>query len=216
MGGTAVRKQLKPKAAGKPQKAPEVPISQPTASDSEEEDNDFSEEEQIGEEDLKKVITLLGDDGLDEVGQMQLGMLNEDSEDEEDSDYSGEEGDSDDSQEEEGDESASDPEDAASVAGDDAEDIDDDAIELDAISDDAMSLDADVVPRQKIVIDNKACPRFLKISFCLHSLKEAMKRIRENFQLDPSLPWTETLVCTYPENIEVEDVNDDLNRELAL
>ena len=33
--------------------------------------------------------------------------------------------------------------------------------------------------------------------------------------MDPSIPWTETLVVTYPETIEV-DVDDDLNRELAL
>lgn len=33
--------------------------------------------------------------------------------------------------------------------------------------------------------------------------------------LDPSLPWTETLVVSHPEKIEV-DVDDDLNRELAL
>ena len=33
--------------------------------------------------------------------------------------------------------------------------------------------------------------------------------------MDPSFPWTETLVLSYPETIDV-DVNDDLNRELAL
>ena len=33
--------------------------------------------------------------------------------------------------------------------------------------------------------------------------------------MDPSISWTETLVVTYPETIEV-DVDDDLNRELAL
>lgn len=42
-----------------------------------------------------------------------------------------------------------------------------------------------------------------------------MERIRETIQLDPSMPWTETLTVTYPESIEV-DVDDDLNRELAL
>lgn len=42
-----------------------------------------------------------------------------------------------------------------------------------------------------------------------------MERIRETIQLDPSMPWTETLVVTYPETIDV-DVDDDLNRELAL
>jgi hypothetical protein len=45
-----------------------------------------------------------------------------------------------------------------------------------------------------------------------------MVRIRENFQLDPLLPWTDKLVCVYPAKIadEVKDVDDDLNRELAL
>lgn len=42
-----------------------------------------------------------------------------------------------------------------------------------------------------------------------------MERIRENIKLDPNFSWTETLVVTYPEAIEV-DVNDDLKRELAL
>jgi rRNA-processing protein EBP2 len=43
----------------------------------------------------------------------------------------------------------------------------------------------------------------------------ALRRIRETFQLDPSIPWTETLTVSYPETIDV-DVEDDLNRELAL
>ena len=42
-----------------------------------------------------------------------------------------------------------------------------------------------------------------------------MERIRSTIALDPSLPWTETLTVTYPETIDV-DVDDDLNRELAL
>ena len=46
-------------------------------------------------------------------------------------------------------------------------------------------------------------------------IQDALERIRENIKLDPNLPWTETLVVTYPEAIEV-DVNDDLKRELAL
>ncbi|KAG8858626.1 rRNA-processing protein and EBNA1-binding protein ebp2 [Serendipita sp. 411] len=41
----------------------------------------------------------------------------------------------------------------------------------------------------------------------------ALDRVRENIQLDPSLPWTETLAVTYDKGIEV-DVNDDLKREL--
>lgn len=49
----------------------------------------------------------------------------------------------------------------------------------------------------------------------LHYSQIAMERIRETIQLDPKMPWTETLVVTYPETIDV-DVDDDLNRELAL
>ena len=43
----------------------------------------------------------------------------------------------------------------------------------------------------------------------------ALERIRDTIKLPSSLPWTETLAVTYPETIEV-DVDDDLNRELAL
>jgi len=68
-------------------------------------------------------------------------------------------------------------------------------IALDDVDD---SVDEDAVPRQKIEIDNKV----------------ALKRIRKTIQLDPSLPWTETLSVSYPEIIDV-DVNDDLNREVA-
>lgn len=42
-----------------------------------------------------------------------------------------------------------------------------------------------------------------------------MDRILSTIKLDPSLPWTETLVTTYPSSVDV-DVNDDLNRELEL
>ncbi|PCH39842.1 eukaryotic rRNA processing [Wolfiporia cocos MD-104 SS10] len=68
---------------------------------------------------------------------------------------------------------------------------------VDEISD-AESVDEDAVPRQKIEIDNKI----------------ALERIRNTIRLDPSLSWTETLVVSYPETIDV-DVDDDLNRELA-
>ncbi|KAG8893212.1 rRNA-processing protein and EBNA1-binding protein ebp2, partial [Tulasnella sp. 403] len=43
----------------------------------------------------------------------------------------------------------------------------------------------------------------------------AIKRIREQIQLDPKLPWTETLVTIYPENLDDVDYNDDLKREVA-
>jgi rRNA-processing protein EBP2 len=43
----------------------------------------------------------------------------------------------------------------------------------------------------------------------------ALERILETIRLDPSLPWTETLTVTNPESLEVADVDDDLQRELA-
>ena len=80
------------------------------------------------------------------------------------------------------------------------------------------SVDEDTVPRQKVEIDNKVCkifihPRPSKLSTLFSQI--ALERIRETIQLDSSLSWTETLSVTYPETIDV-DIDDDLNRELAL
>ncbi|KAF9443559.1 eukaryotic rRNA processing [Macrolepiota fuliginosa MF-IS2] len=86
-------------------------------------------------------------------------------------------------------------EDGEASEGDEDEDEDEDEAVL---LDDAESVDDDAVPQQKLEIDNQV----------------ALERIRQTIQLDPSLPWTETLALTYPEKIEV-DVDDDLNRELA-
>lgn len=47
------------------------------------------------------------------------------------------------------------------------------------------------------------------------TVQDALERIRKTIQLDPKLPWTETLVVSYPETHTV-DHEDDLNRELAL
>jgi rRNA-processing protein EBP2 len=46
-------------------------------------------------------------------------------------------------------------------------------------------------------------------------IQDALERILQNIKLDPNFSWTETLVVTYPEAIDV-DVDDDLKRELAL
>ena len=53
---------------------------------------------------------------------------------------------------------------------------------------------------------------FLISSF---AAQDALERIRKTIQLDPKLPWTETLAVSYPEAHTV-DHEDDLNRELAL
>ncbi|KAI6151451.1 eukaryotic rRNA processing [Pisolithus thermaeus] len=89
------------------------------------------------------------------------------------------------------DESSSEEDEFSVLSGDEQEEI-----ALDDVEDSVVS--EDIIPKQKVEIDNT----------------DALRRIRETIQLDPSLPWIETLVVTYPETIEV-DVNDDLNRELA-
>lgn len=94
------------------------------------------------------------------------------------------------------------PEIDESSSEEDDEQVDESGSEVDeevALDDlEEGGVDADAVPKQKVEIDNT----------------QALKRIRESIQLDPSLPWTETLVVSFPETIDV-DVDDDLNRELA-
>ncbi|TFK62571.1 hypothetical protein BDN72DRAFT_931992 [Pluteus cervinus] len=171
--------------------------------------DDDSDNGGVDEEGMKNLIKALGDDGLDELGQAQLQSLaggedsSEDEGEEEDeaggnapaSGSGGEEWDSLLDSEEEDEEAAEGSEDR--VRDQDVEmNSEDDEIPLDELDED---LDEDAVPHQKVVIDNTV----------------ALDRIRKTIQLDPSLPWTETLVVSYPETIEV-DVNDDLNRELSL
>jgi rRNA-processing protein EBP2 len=43
-----------------------------------------------------------------------------------------------------------------------------------------------------------------------------MKRLRQLIELDPTLPWTEVLVTSYPQAMDAVNPNDDLNREVAL
>ena len=45
-------------------------------------------------------------------------------------------------------------------------------------------------------------------------LQVALDRILDTIKLDPKIPWTETLVVTYPETIDV-DVEDDYRDYLA-
>ncbi|EGN94021.1 hypothetical protein SERLA73DRAFT_189171 [Serpula lacrymans var. lacrymans S7.3] len=168
---------------------------------------------------MEKLIEMLGEDGLDEFDQVQLSALGGEDEDEWESDEEGEGGQKQgDSEEEvveiEGEEGESDKnegegdeesEEEVEVEEDsekenrpaDEKNVkEDDGVALDDLED--VSVDEDAVPTQKVEVDNKL----------------ALERIRNLIQLDPSLPWTETLAVTYPESIDV-DVNDDLNRELA-
>ncbi|PBK65813.1 Ebp2-domain-containing protein [Armillaria solidipes] len=147
---------------------------------------------------MERLIKALGDEGLDGFDQAQLGALGGDDE----SDSDGEDENGSDEEDVEGldqeNDSEEDEEEEQEADEDDVEDDEGDGEEDDIALEDVEDVDDDVVPRQKIEIDNHV----------------ALARIRESIQLDTSLPWTETLVLSYPETIDV-DVDDDLNREVA-
>ncbi|KAI0043949.1 Ebp2-domain-containing protein [Auriscalpium vulgare] len=166
----------------------------------EEEDEWESEEDSgVDEEGMEKLMKALGEQGLDEFEQAQLRALTGE-EDDDDGDSGSGEGSGDEAVEGSGSEvegvESSEEEDDAEVEDEEDVNLEDQEVALD--EDDAISVDEDAVPRQKVEIDNKI----------------ALERIRDLIKLDESLPWTETLVLSYPETIDV-DVNDDLNRELA-
>lgn len=139
-----------------------------------EEEGSGSDGEENDEEAMQKLMELLGEDGFDDLDE-------------------GSAGDSEDEDEEVEDEEN--PEDGSEANSDGSED-EEEVVALDDLED--GYIDEDVVPKQKVEIDNIV----------------ALRRIREAIRLDPSLPWTDTLVISYPQVIEV-DVDDDLNRELA-
>ncbi|KAJ7647044.1 eukaryotic rRNA processing protein EBP2-domain-containing protein [Roridomyces roridus] len=148
---------------------------------------------------MERLMKALGDDGLDDYEQMQLHAVlggDEDEDDEEDSSFTLEN--AADTADDNGGSESEDGSDAGEDGEEDEDEGEDSEEEEDVALDDVESIDDDAVPRQKIEIDNTV----------------ALARIRETIQLDASLPWTETLVLSYPDSIDV-DVNDDLNRELA-
>ncbi|KAH7907807.1 eukaryotic rRNA processing protein EBP2-domain-containing protein [Hygrophoropsis aurantiaca] len=157
---------------------------------------------------MEKLIKLLGEDGLNPFDQNQLQSLMEvgNNDDESDSDESQDEQAED---AEEGEQSSSEEVllDQESEGENNSDEDDEDNIDegssdeegnvaLDDLED--RFVDEDVVPKQKVEIDNTI----------------ALERIRQTIQLDRSLPWTETLAVVYSQTIEA-DVDDDLNRELA-
>ncbi|KAF8837853.1 eukaryotic rRNA processing [Paxillus ammoniavirescens] len=159
---------------------------------------------------MEKLFKLLGEDGLNEFDQDQLRSLGGDDEDEDEGDasddeevgseeesilegesMSGESGSESDNEAESGEQEESDEE-----GGEEGDSEEEEGIALDNIEEGI--LDEDAIPKRKVEVDNT----------------DALRRIRETIQLNPSLPWTETLVVSFPQTIEV-DVDDDLNRELA-
>ncbi|KAL0575384.1 rRNA-processing protein EBP2 [Marasmius crinis-equi] len=159
--------------------------------DGEDDDSDSdSENGGVDEEGMERLMNALGEDGLNDFDQAMLADEDEEDESEEDD----EEGVEDDEEEDENVGELSDE----SASENDDDDDDEQEEELVALDDEEVELEPDAVPQQKLEVDNEA----------------ALLRIRENIQLDPTIPWTETLVLSYPEKVDV-DVNDDLNRELA-
>lgn len=150
--------------------------------DSQTSENSDSEDEGVDEEALDKVVKLLGDDGLDEEAQMQLGMLGEQDEDDEDDEDWVDDGEAsasnsneENSEDEDVEMGAEESSPEVTAKGDKhtaqkktisskvketskqaaGEDEDEDGIALDDLSDANLSLDADAVPQQKITINNE-------------------------------------------------------------
>jgi rRNA-processing protein EBP2 len=155
-----------------PSKQNSVKEDKPVHTDSDSE-LEGGEDDGVNEEGMAKLMELLGEDGLDELGQMQLDALGgdeDDSEDEEDGseetagkgenagvDEQSDEGEESESEEQgegeektklDGESDSSSDEESVEDAGE-GEDIAEVALE------DAESVDEDAVPRQKLVINNK-------------------------------------------------------------
>ncbi|KAJ7225960.1 eukaryotic rRNA processing protein EBP2-domain-containing protein [Mycena pura] len=145
---------------------------------------------------MERLMKALGEDGLDEFEQMQLHLT-----------LGGDSGQPAGVREGDDEEDSSDEEFVPAENASEGESSEEDADEEgegtangdeDVALDEVESVDEDAVLRQKVEIDNTV----------------ALARIRDTIKLDPSISWTETLVLTYPDTIDV-DVDDDLNREVA-
>lgn len=87
--------------------------------------------------------------------------------------------------------------------------------EADIALDEVSDVDEDVIPQQKLTVNNKVSVE-LSTFKCSTSLlfKRALESILASIQLNKSLPWTETLTTIYPQTHDV-DVSNDLERELS-
>ncbi|CAE6458941.1 unnamed protein product [Rhizoctonia solani] len=221
--------KAKPSETPKPPPPPvEVPTSTGAEADAElsDEDSEDSEDEGVDEEGMAKLMKLLGDDGIDDIAEQQLSELGLGEDSEEDSEDQGEDSEED-SEEEEAVEDGDDASESgwvdedgemdgpgSDVAGklktsskeaevdEDSEDDEDEEGEEEGEAvalDEASEVEEDIVPKQKIVINNEV----------------ALKRIRETIELGKDMPWSETLAFTSSIPLEVPNADDDLNRELA-
>lgn len=150
--------------------APLKPQPLPTSEDKESDDGSDDDTDGIDEKGMKRLMELLGDDALDELGAAQLDALkaaNEVSEDSFASEDSRPSRDEEPASEEEDLEGSEGTSSSGGGDGDDAEEPteegkiasleneaeDDEEIALDDRDD--ISIDEDAVPKQKVIIDNK-------------------------------------------------------------
>jgi len=174
---------------------PKLDVVEAEEEDDAEEDED-DEDDGVDEEGMARLMKALGDNGIDDLGRMQLEALaGEEGGDEEESD---EEDVSEDEEAGENDEGSDDDDDDDEDEDENEAEDNEKKVPADVAVDDADSVDDDAIPQQKILVDNKV----------------ALDRILDTIKLDPKISWTETLAVTYPETIDV-DVEDDLTRELA-
>lgn len=129
-----------------------APIDVPADSlDSNDEDSDNGGVDEAG---MERLMKALGDEGLDEFDQAQLGSLGGDDE----SDSEGEDENGSDEEDVEGldqeNDSEEDEEEEQEADEDDVKDDEGDGEEEDVALEDVEDVDDDVVPRQKIEIDN--------------------------------------------------------------
>ena len=185
-------------------------------------EDDSEDDDDIDEEGMTRLMKALGEDGLDDFAQAELRALAGEDSDESGDEDDEEEGEKDEEGEEDEEAATSDEpkvqdseaeEDQEEEAVEHASDEEDEVIALDEVED----VEEDIVPRQKVEIDNKVRFQSFRINHTVIDFiaQIALARIRDTIKLDASIPWTDTLVVSYPETIEV-DVNDDLNRELAM
>ena len=141
-----------------------------------EEEGSSEDEEDVDEEGMSRLMKALGEDGLDEFAQEQLRALQEDEDDEEDDEQAGDasSGDEEDvgAEDQEGSSEDDEAEDEQGEEVNEAGPSTDLAVAVDELSDEEM-LDADVMPRQKVEIDNKvrsiSLARVLRFLMTVHS-----------------------------------------------
>lgn len=166
-----VKTQSAPKPSKKPVATPEPSqeldgVDEEDAESEEEEEESDLEGEDVNEEGMARLMAALGDDGLDDFAQAELQALagedededDESGEDDDEGEESEEEVDAEDAKVDEDNEDEDDKDQAEEGSNDeDDDDQEEEEEDEDVALDEVESVEADVVPRQKLEIDNKVC-----------------------------------------------------------